>query len=382
MIAFFIKSTLLLTLFYAFYLIFMRTKTFFRFNRTILLVGTMVCILMSLIKIGPHLQTMLSSLPNVIVPNADVHNADGTIQHIPWSTIAVIIYLAGAVYVLIASSVSIIISYQEAGRFDAVSYHGCELHICDEDRASFSVFRRILISRDDFECHPDILKHEIAHVLCHHSWYTVIYSIITVVYWFNPLVWVIRAEMSLLNEFEADRIVLDHKNETISYRLLMVEKSVGDKTFRLVNGFNRTSLRRRLDMIQARSSRSAWRLVYIACLPLLLSAMLIFRGETLVVPDTDPLFEGKDAYTFLSWTTSHLYYPESEKAACHQGTVTLSFTVNEKGKVGNIRVLRGINAVLDKEAVRVVSKSPDWTAARRQGRPVPVTYTFGVIFKP
>ena len=382
MIAFLIKSTLLLTLFYAFYLIFMRKMTFFRFNRAVLLAGTLVCILMPLIRIGPHLQTVVSSLPNVIIPSVDEPGEVGSAQHFPWGTVTMIIYLAGVAYVLIASLFSMIVSYKEAGRFEGAAYHGCELHIWDEDRASFSVFRRILISRDDFEHHPDILKHEMAHVLCHHSRYIAISSLLTAVYWFNPLMWAIRSEMLLLNEFEADRIVLGHKKETVSYQLLMVEKSVGARTFRLVNSFNRTSLGRRLDMIQTEPSHNAWRLIYIACLPLLLSAVLIFRGETLVIPDVNPLFEGEEALAFRDWTTSHLNYPESEKAAGHQGTVILSFTVNEKGKVGNVRVLRGINETLDKEAVRVVSKSPDWTAARRQGRPVPVTYTLPVIFKP
>lgn len=381
MIAFLIKSTLLLTLFYAFYLVFMRKMTFFRFNRAVLLVGTLACILMPLIKIGPHLQTMVSSLPNVIIPSADGPGADGSTQHFPWGTVAMIIYLAGVAFVLIASLSSMIFSYKEAGRPEGTAYHGCELHICDEDRASFSVFRRILISRDDFEHHPDILKHEMAHVLCHHSWYIAVSSIITAVYWFNPLTWAIRSEMILLNEFEADRIVLGHKKETVPYQLLMVEKSVGTKTFRLVNSFNRTSLGRRLDMIQTEPSHNAWRLIYIACLPLLLSAVLIFRGETLVVPDVNPLFKGKEASAFRDWTASHLNYPDSEKAAGHQGTVILSFTVNEKGKVGNVRVLRGLNETLDREAVRVVSKSPDWTAARRQGRPVSVTYTMPIIYK-
>ncbi|MBP9992186.1 MAG: energy transducer TonB, partial [Bacteroidales bacterium] len=61
--------------------------------------------------------------------------------------------------------------------------------------------------------------------------------------------------------------------------------------------------------------------------------------------------------------------------------VTLQFTVNTDGSVSNVIVLRGVDASLDKEAVRIVSQSPKWTPGRQRERPVKVTYTFPVIFK-
>ncbi|MBR6732684.1 MAG: energy transducer TonB, partial [Bacteroidales bacterium] len=64
-----------------------------------------------------------------------------------------------------------------------------------------------------------------------------------------------------------------------------------------------------------------------------------------------------------------------------QGRITLSFTVSETGKVTDVTVRRGVDPILDKEAVRVVELSPDWTPGQLNGRNVPVTYTFPVIFR-
>jgi protein TonB len=64
-----------------------------------------------------------------------------------------------------------------------------------------------------------------------------------------------------------------------------------------------------------------------------------------------------------------------------QGRVTLQFTVEADGRVTNVRVLRGVDESLDKEAVRVVSSSPKWTPGRQRDRAVKVTYTFPVIFQ-
>ena len=56
-------------------------------------------------------------------------------------------------------------------------------------------------------------------------------------------------------------------------------------------------------------------------------------------------------------------------------------TVSETGKVTNVKVLRGVDPILDKEAVRVIELSPDWTPGKSKDRNVPVTYTFPVIFQ-
>ena len=94
-----------------------------------------------------------------------------------------------------------------------------------------------------------------------------------------------------------------------------------------------------------------------------------------------PKFQGGDANTFSKWVNSKLVYPEIAKENGIQGRVTLQFTVNTDGSVSNVVVLRGVDASLDKEAVRIVSSSPKWTPGRQRERPVKVTYTFPVIFK-
>ena len=94
-----------------------------------------------------------------------------------------------------------------------------------------------------------------------------------------------------------------------------------------------------------------------------------------------PKFQGGDANAFSKWVAEHLNYPEIAKENGVQGRVMLQFTVNPNGTVSGVKVLRGIDPSLDKEAVRVVSSSPKWTPGRQRDRAVKVTYTFPVIFQ-
>ncbi len=94
-----------------------------------------------------------------------------------------------------------------------------------------------------------------------------------------------------------------------------------------------------------------------------------------------PSFNGGDANEFSKWVNEHLIYPPRAKKNGIQGRVTLQFTIKADGSVSDVHVVRGVDPDLDKEAVRVVSKSPKWTPGSTREKPVDVIYTFPVIFQ-
>lgn len=94
-----------------------------------------------------------------------------------------------------------------------------------------------------------------------------------------------------------------------------------------------------------------------------------------------PKFNNGDANEFSKWVAQNLNYPEIAKENGVQGRVMLQFKVNTNGSVSDVKVLRGVDPSLDKEAIRVVSSSPKWEPGKQRDRAVPVTYTFPVIFQ-
>ena len=100
-----------------------------------------------------------------------------------------------------------------------------------------------------------------------------------------------------------------------------------------------------------------------------------------VLVEQKPTFMGEDANAFSRWIAQNLDYPEVAKELGIQGRVSLQFTVMKDGSIGNVKLLRGVDPLLDKEAMRVVSASPKWEPGRQRERAVNVTYTFPVIFQ-
>lgn len=99
------------------------------------------------------------------------------------------------------------------------------------------------------------------------------------------------------------------------------------------------------------------------------------------IPDTFPLFKGEDPHgAFSEWVNSKLRYPEDAMRNGTEGTVLVSFTINEDGRVASMQILESPCPSLGMEALRVLAKSPKWTPGTINGKPVKVRYTFPINF--
>ena len=101
------------------------------------------------------------------------------------------------------------------------------------------------------------------------------------------------------------------------------------------------------------------------------------------VDEIKPSFDGGSAIDFQKWVEAHQRYPRKAKEAGIEGRVVTQFTITEEGKLTNVRVVRGVHPLLDKEAVRVIKAAPQkWTPGKDlKGEPIDIKYIFPVIFR-
>lgn len=99
--------------------------------------------------------------------------------------------------------------------------------------------------------------------------------------------------------------------------------------------------------------------------------------------DQPPLFLGNSNPNFFmyKWVYTYLKYPESCIKDGIQGKVVVKFTIDKKGEVRDVRVVKGVDEELDAAAVKVVAASPKWKPAKMNGQKVDCTMTIPVIFK-
>jgi protein TonB len=93
-----------------------------------------------------------------------------------------------------------------------------------------------------------------------------------------------------------------------------------------------------------------------------------------------PSFPGGQA-ALMSWLGSNIKYPVVAEENGVQGRVVCTFVVERDGSITDVKVVRGVDPSLDKEAVRVLKAMPHWIPGKQNGSAVRVKYTVPVTFK-
>ena len=93
-----------------------------------------------------------------------------------------------------------------------------------------------------------------------------------------------------------------------------------------------------------------------------------------------PAYPGGEKAMF-EYLMMNIHYPAEAEKAKKEGRVVVSFVIDTDGSVIDAKVMRGVDPVLDKEAVRVISTMPKWIPAKVDGKPVKVSYSLPVSFK-
>ena len=92
-------------------------------------------------------------------------------------------------------------------------------------------------------------------------------------------------------------------------------------------------------------------------------------------------FRGGDLLTFRNWVMSQLKYPQKAQENGIQGTVSISFVVDENGNVGHIKVLSSPDYILTEAVLNILHNSPKWKPGKQRGKPVKQAFYLPVSFK-
>ena len=74
-------------------------------------------------------------------------------------------------------------------------------------------------------------------------------------------------------------------------------------------------------------------------------------------------------------------YPEMAREMGEQGTIWIEFVVYSDGNIKDVKVVKGVSESLDREAIRVVKRMPNWTPGEQAGKKVNVRYTIPIKAK-
>lgn len=432
-----LKSAICLALFYLGYRLLLSRDTFLRFNRFALLSGFGLAALLPLVRVGVEgvspLGPALEEWGRIAAPVEPAATASPAVS---CYSIGLAIYLMGVLFFIARFlwGVVSLIRLIRAGRRERLA-DGSWLVLHRLPLAPFSWLRYIFLAEKDLLSKPElILAHEQAHIRMRHTWDLLFTELFLWLQWFNPAAWLLRQELQAVHEFEADAAVLGMGYDSKEYKLLLIEKAVGSSRYTLANSFNHSSLINRITMMQKRKSNPWARMKYAFVLPVAITAVAVFArpeisqqmAEISSAKITDlsrmvqttaaertrpeaidtttsarevmvtgyaqftdnkvyesvevmPEFPGGQA-ELLKFVAKSIKYPTEAQRRGAQGRVIVKFVVETNGSISNIHVVKGIDPLLDAEAIRVCTTMPTWAPARQEGKAVRCYYTIPVTF--
>ena len=280
-----------------------------------------------------------------------------------------------------------------------------------ENEQAFSFFNMIFIPQN--QMFTAISLHEEQHARLYHSADLVLSGIFSILFWINPLYWLLSKELRSIHEFQADRAVIDKGTDMVQYQQILLSAAVGHYPGLPVSQLRPSFIKTRIIMMKQTKKfrKSAVRLIpalmlavgalwFTACGsksgsdeksgkdsastevadPQNQTSTETASGEVFETAEVMPEYPGGNE-AMSAFMVKNIKYPETAKTKGIQGTVYVSFEVSSSGKVTNVKVQESVSPDLDAEAVRVVKMMPDWKPAENKGKPVAVSMTLPVKFK-
>ncbi len=187
-------------------------------------------------------------MPSQTVVKADTIPSQGKLYKKPQFFVIVVLFIYFAVVVALIARY--VIGYLQirnirrlATKINSGSY---TIYKSGLIKSPFTYMRSIYISREiDGEKLSMILRHEMSHVNCNHYIDKVIIEVFSILLWFNPFVWRIAKQLSVVHEFEADKIAVGNETNNKAYKQYIFDELITSHPV-IASGFNSSQVRERL----------------------------------------------------------------------------------------------------------------------------------------
>ena len=427
---YFLKVNIAIALFYLFYRLAFYNDTFWTTRRFYLVFSILLAIIYPFISVSGWLerqepmQAIMASYVQLNVVTVTV--APVSVMTLENLLLAAYGIISCSLFIKMVVQLVSIIRWRLKGK--KVWVNGVEIVAIDGTITPFSFFTTIFMNpalHNEQET-SQILTHECTHAQQKHSLDVLLSELMTVLLWINPAVWLLKREIRLNLEFLADNSVLKTGIDPKKYQYHLLQLSYQVPENHLINKFNISPLKKRITMMNQQKTKKAGMLKYSLIVPLALALVLSSNAETIVnstknamastkkpevnsqkvnktqvvktpretkttkqqsdiikiytVVDKMPQYPGGDT-EMLNFIAHNLKYPKISQQNGIQGKVIVRFVVSKTGKVEKAEIVRRLDPLCDKEALRVVNSLAHFTPGKVQGNNVAVYYTLPITFK-
>jgi|GEM_PF-702609 len=266
-----LEANLYLAAFYLLYKLLLQNTTFYHANRYFLVLSIMMAFTIPCMQLGflkPPLEVVptmqLEEVPQqfIEVVATDQPTSLSMNDYLLYGYLALAIGLAAKFLFSISKIIRLYFNHQkrELGKYTLVELSA--------EHAAFSFFN-VLFIHPNMAKNSAVLTHEMIHVKQKHSLDIILLELLKIICWFNPIVYFIKRDLTLLHEYIADESTTAKDISKHEYAMFLIESSMASYSPSLVNQFfNQSILKSRINMLNKEKTAKWARLKYLLAVPL------------------------------------------------------------------------------------------------------------------
>ncbi|CAM4286066.1 M56 family metallopeptidase [Zobellia roscoffensis] len=293
MVLFLLKSAACLAIFMAFYKLALENERMHSFKRAYLIGALVLSFTIPSITFVEYVEVVPPVSIENFEPTTEFNaalSASEKTQNFEWLPIVTVIYVLGVLVFLFRflrnlRQIQVNISTNPKLRMQSL------INVLLKDgTVPHTFFNYIFLNKRKFEAKEipeEILLHESAHAKQKHSLDILFIELLQVIFWFNPLVYIIKNWIRLNHEFLADQAVLNHGTSTPHYQNILLEFASStnrkDNQSSLANAINYSSIKKRFTVMKKNTSKNSVVLRSFSAIPLI-TVLLLGFSEQVTLP--------------------------------------------------------------------------------------------------
>lgn len=243
----------------AYYLLFLRDKTFHHYNRFYLLVTMVLSLLLPLLKVEYF--TIETDSRILLLLNQFNQNPAQEVENTFnfWNFGAIILAFV-SLFLLAKLTLGLVKINQLKKEFPKESIEGITFYNTNLHDAPFSFFRNLFWKKSiliNSDLGKQILKHEMVHIEQKHSFDKLFVQIIQSLFWFNPIFYVIKKEITLIHEYLADKKAVKQA-DTKAFAQMLLASNFSGNILPATSPFLSSNLKKRLKMLTQKTTKYSY----------------------------------------------------------------------------------------------------------------------------
>lgn len=281
---FILKSTICMALFWAVYMWFLRSETWYQIQRFYLLGTVVVSIILAFVDLSLPASVRYSQelLPAYEYVNSEFQHSEILLTQTPiksfdWLFYIQVFYTVIAVILLVKKTVSINQIIKLKNKYGTTIESNVRVVQLPGEVQTFSFLNTVFISENDNKSknREHVIKHECAHLRQYHTLDLIILELLHAFLWVNPFVILYLRSIKQVHEYLADESVIDSGVDSVKYSQLILNQCCTYSTPILTSSFS-SNIQKRLHMLSTKKSNKISQCKLLIALPAIAFIYVLF----------------------------------------------------------------------------------------------------------